>query len=81
MLRVGLGLLRGLLVPSHLNVSEAQLSDEFDQDADADEDVKNREDLDWGACDDEMRIGEARRRQRRDGEVEPSTRLQSWLVV
>jgi hypothetical protein len=40
MLCVGLGLFRRLLVSSDLNVSEAQLSDEFDQDADADEDVK-----------------------------------------
>ena len=59
---VGLGLFRGLLFFSNLNESEAQLPDEFDQDSDADEDVENGEDLDWGALDDEMRIGDARRR-------------------
>jgi hypothetical protein len=65
-----LGLFRGLLFSSDLDIGEAELSNEFDQDADAYEDVENGEDLDWGALDDEMRIGDARRRQRRDGEVE-----------
>jgi hypothetical protein len=43
---VGLGVFRRFLCSSDLDVGEADLSEEFDQDADADQDVEDREDLD-----------------------------------
>jgi hypothetical protein len=48
MLCVGLDLFRGLLFSSGLDGGEAELPNEFDQDADAYEDVENGEELDWG---------------------------------
>ena len=57
---------RRLLFPSYLDVGKAELSSEFDQDADADQDVEDGEDLDRRPRDREFRVGDARCRQRRD---------------
>jgi len=51
-----LGSLRRLLCPSDLNVGEAELPDDLDQDADADQDVEDREDLDRPAGDHQVRL-------------------------
>src|SRR4029450_2612718 len=52
---VCIGGLCRLLCSSHLDIGEAELPNEFDQDADADQDVEDREDLDRAAREDEFR--------------------------
>jgi hypothetical protein len=59
MLWVGRGLFRGLLFSSDLDVGEAELPNEFHQDADAYEDVENGENLGHA---DSMQRGSAQRR-------------------
>jgi hypothetical protein len=54
----------------HFDKPKPDLSHQLDQDADADEDVEDGEDLDHRSFERQVRVGDARRGQSRNREVE-----------